>query len=111
MNDEIKQALHCCAEGCISGCPYHGVDSCTSYMAQQALEYIDSLEERLAIMQESMETLEKRNEPMLAVDIVDNSIDCVKVGICPACEETIANITVRPTKYCKYCGQAVKWEE
>lgn len=76
----------------------------------EAADRIEELDERIAIMQESMEALEKRNEPMLMAYIGDTA-DGIEVGICPVCNKTLANDLRRPTKYCKFCGQAVRWND
>lgn len=69
------------------------------------LDKIAELEERIAIMQESMAALEKRNEPKLVLDVDD---EIVKRGYCPNCKEVL-NI-INHLCYCGDCGQAVKWE-
>lgn len=54
--EELKKALDICANGMKScsksGCPYFGDDNCQRDIAAYALELIDNLEERIAIMEE-----------------------------------------------------------
>lgn len=53
---EIKVGLSRCSEGCaLSECPYYPVRygaECQGKLASDALEYIEQLEERIAIMTE-----------------------------------------------------------
>ena len=51
----------------------------------------------------------KEQEAKQVIDIAD-SIEGVEVGKCPRCERTIMNKKSDPTRFCKFCGQAVKWE-
>lgn len=46
--------------------------------------------------------------PKTILDIAD-PIDGIEVGKCPRCERTILKKQSDPTGFCKYCGQAVKW--
>lgn len=34
----------------------------------------------------------------------------ILVGNCPSCGQTVVSNVKKPTKYCRFCGQAVKWE-
>lgn len=49
----------------------------------------------------------KKQEPKQVISLVD-SIEEMTVGYCPSCGEGIANKMSKPTKFCRYCGQAVK---
>lgn len=81
----------------------------------EAADRIEELDERIAIMQESMETLEKRNEPMpprISQEILGTYLVC---GNCSESLEMIIDadsISAFPWRwqYCRKCGQAVKWE-
>lgn len=53
---------------------------------------------------------DSQDEPVMMVDIAD-SVDGIEVGICPACGKSLVNDLKKPTKYCKYCGKSVKWNE
>ena len=63
--EKVKAGLRICSNtkkftlGC-NECPYLNEVLCVSSLASDAAELIALLEERIAIMQESMETLEKR---------------------------------------------------
>lgn len=89
------------------------------------LDKIAELEERLAIMQESMETLEQRCEALDALEKRCNAlekrnepIEPIKpeeLWICGACGEGTVGwddwiIGDTRNNYCPNCGQAVKWE-
>lgn len=59
--DEIKKALRICAndtENCYDdNCPYRYDNKCMPHSARDALEAIELLEERIAIMEEGGETI------------------------------------------------------
>ena len=52
----------------------------------------------------------KDQEPKNILDIAD-SIEGIEVGKCPRCSRTIVNKQSDPTRFCKYCGQEVKWDD
>ena len=41
---------------------------------------------------------------------IDDSFEGMEVGNCPSCNRAIVNLKIGETKFCKFCGQAVKWE-
>ena len=49
----------------------------------------------------------KGQEAKQVVGIAD-SVEGMEVGYCPSCGRAIANKKIDETKYCKFCGQAVK---
>ena len=51
----------------------------------------------------------KEQEAKLVLDIAD-SIEGIVVGKCPRCDRTIVSKQSDPTRFCKYCGQAVRFE-
>lgn len=51
----------------------------------------------------------KEQEPKQVIGIAD-SIEGMEVGYCPSCDRGIVNKKIDETKFCKFCGQAVKWE-
>ena len=58
MDEKLKTLFECCIEMRCSECPlYIGI---VCYIKGMIKAYIDSLEERIAIMQESMEALERQ---------------------------------------------------
>lgn len=57
---ELKHAIKHCAENHCIGCMYRDDIQCVNHIMSAADSYIAELEERIAIMQESMEALEKR---------------------------------------------------
>ncbi len=69
--EKIKKGLDTCAlrsAGDCTSCPYFENTYCNDLLASDAAEYIESLEERIAIMQESMEALEKRCNALGALE-------------------------------------------
>lgn len=75
----------------------------------EAADRIEELDERIAIMQESLEAQEKRNEPIEPIVVPigeDDSIPFIRYK-CPKCG--MFQIEFKPN-YCSGCGQAVKWE-
>lgn len=51
----------------------------------------------------------KLHDPIMVIGIVEFDNGSL-VGRCPACGQSIVNMADKPTKFCKFCGQAVKWE-
>lgn len=51
----------------------------------------------------------KEQEAKQVIGIAD-SIEGMEVGHCPSCDRAIVNKKIDETKFCKFCGQAVKWE-
>lgn len=72
----LKAQMEKCIVSDCKDCPYTDAQICDTAMTKDALEYIESLEERIAIMQESMEALEKQ---------LDDS-DRIKVVRCSECQ-------------------------
>ena len=106
---ELKKAMVCCIKMDCVQCPLGTVIGCDQKLAEEVMAYIDGLEERLSIMQESMEALEKRNEPIEPIVVPigeDVSIPFIRYK-CPKCG--MFQIEFKPN-YCSGCGQAVKWE-
>ena len=128
--EEIKRALQCCVgiNGGCDDCPcrhtYYEEDNCRQIMID-AHSAIGELEERIAIMQESMGALEKRCNALDALEQrckalekqdepkmveIDRKMDSgMHLAHCPNCWKFINNI--HHYKYCGYCGQAVKWDD
>ena len=50
-------------------------------------------------------------EPKLVLNIAESVLPGRYVGECPSCKEKILSKKENPTRYCKYCGQAVRWDE
>lgn len=117
--EKVKTGLRICSDtkkfalGC-NECSYLNEVLCVSSLASDAAELIALLEERIAIMQESMESLENRNEP--TPPRVSRTIMGL-FAVCGNCSEKIVNldrtdinIAMLLYRYCSKCGQAVKWE-
>ena len=71
--------------------------ACTSECVE-----LDMFREVLALL--------KEQEPKTVLGIAD-PFEGIEVGKCPRCEKTILNKQSDPTWFCKYCGQAVKWND
>lgn len=54
-------------------------------------------------------SLLKEQEAKQVINI-DDSFEGMEVGNCPSCNRAIVNLKIGETKFCKFCGQAVKWE-
>jgi len=100
--EKVIKGLKCCCSpmtyDCRNRCPYtslykpgNGYKNCMAALLPDALALL------------------KEQEPKTILGIAD-SIEGIEVGKCPRCERTILNKQSDPTWYCKYCGQAVKWE-
>lgn len=66
--EALKARMEKCIISDCKDCPYTDAQICDTAMTKDALEYIESLEERIAIMQESMEALEKRCNALEALE-------------------------------------------
>ncbi len=51
----------------------------------------------------------KEQGPKQVLSVAD-SVGEMEVGYCPSCRRGITNKTSDPTKFCRYCGQELKWE-
>ena len=129
--EKVKAGLeHCDKYECI-GCPYRGIEPtdygemlCFEVVSHDALEAIAQLEERIAIMQESMEALEKRCNTLDALEQRCNALEALEkrnepvkptreVGLYAQyfrCKKCDTLLVVQKQKYCFECGQAVKWK-
>ena len=52
----------------------------------------------------------KKQEPKPVKKIDDTEVG-IRSGFCPECQELIYYNILHPAKFCKYCGQAVKWDD
>lgn len=65
--------------------------------------------ECIAVLHDDALALLKEQEAKLVLNIADSFVG-MEVGDCPRCGRYLANRINDPSKFCKYCGQAVKWE-
>ena len=125
MEEKLGKALECCSRWNCCACPMVSDVNCTKNLPAEAKQYIDDLEERIAIMQESMEALEKRCKELEALEqrckaleeqeqpktvketLLCNNLPIAYKGYCPWCNSVI---TLMYGKFCDMCGKAVKWE-
>ena len=135
--EKVKKGLDICAlrsAGDCTSCPYFENTYCNDLLASDAAEYIESLEERLAIMQESMETLEKRCNALEALEQRCKALEVLEkrnepmpprvsrtimgmFAVCGNCSKKIVNLdrtelntAMLLHRYCSKCGQEVKWK-
>lgn len=47
-------------------------------------------------------------EPKAVVGVAEIYKD-ILLGNCPSCNESTASTVKKPAKYCRFCGQAIKW--
>ena len=52
----------------------------------------------------------KDQETKQVIGIADFT-EGIEVGYCPSCGRGIVNKKINETKYCKFCGQAVLWDD
>ncbi len=62
---------------------------------------VDEAEEIVALL--------NGQEAKRVIGIAD-SIDGIEVGYCPSCDRAIVNKKIDETKFCRYCGQELKWK-
>lgn len=130
--ERVIDALKCCSidnYNC-EDCPYWGIAICEKLLKENALALLkaqeqeikglkqeieghkEDLQETLGVMMNYAEQL-KAQEPKLVVNIhkANNNVlnpNVPWVGKCPKCGRKIDGKNL--TRFCKYCGQAVKWE-
>ena len=99
--EKVIRGLKCCSNRstCDEDCPYWfivndpdmGMDECTSQLAKDALLLLKPQEAK-------------------KIRCIRHLTKVMK-GICPTCEMEIESVRHgKITKFCKFCGQAVKWE-
>ena len=114
--EALKARMEKCIVSDCKDCPYTDAQICDTAMTKDALEYIESLEERIAIMQESMETLEKRCNTLNALkqrcghwvnkgkDIETHTMETFDAWSCSRCRYYIHGNGYPKWKYCPMCG-------
>lgn len=108
MDEKLEKALECCSRVDCCACPLLMDVNCMSNLYAEVKRYINELEERISIMQESMDALEKRNEPQPPNYGVICEAHHAHTGYkCPNCGNEIKYLQ----NYCSYCGQEVRWSE
>ena len=50
----------------------------------------------------------KAQEPKTVIGVVEIYKD-IWLGNCPSCDQSIVTNVNKQTKYCRFCGQAVRW--
>ena len=95
--EKVMQWLETCANGCEDGCPY------------EYKNLVYKVECKADLMSDALELL-KEQEAKQVVG-ANEFIEGMKVGHCPSCNRSIVNIKSDEAKFCKYCGQAVKWHD
>lgn len=128
--EALKAQMEKCIVSDCKDCPYTDAQICDTAMTKDALEYIESLEERIAIMQESMEALEKRCNALNALEqrcktleVLEKRNEPVKVRHLHNAKVTMhgevtftdecgncGGYLVKTWKACPLCGRSVKWD-
>ena len=72
------------------------------WMWQHADYYATAMKNAIALL--------KEQEPKQVIGIADFT-EGIEVGYCPSCGRGIVNKKINKTKYCKFCGQAVAWDD
>ena len=95
--NEIAAGLaeHARTGGDCYGCPYQNEPFCHHKLCKDALELLKAQEPRLVI------NIHKAYNNVLNPDVP-------WVGKCPKCGKRVSGKNL--TRFCMYCGQAVKWE-
>ena len=96
--EKVIKGLECClgASDCDiypkEECPYNGMALCAMCLKYDVMELL------------------KAQEPKRVRCV--RRLTRVMKGVCPACELEIESVCagIRITKFCKFCGQAVKWD-
>ena len=121
---KIINGLECCTDGFMmckrERCPYYGkapIDStCRIELEKDALALLKEQEEEIENLKQTAQSmmegicLLKEQEAKQVIGIAD-SIEGMEVGYCPSCGRAITNKKIDETKFCKFCGRAVKWDD
>lgn len=76
--ERVKKAVEVCKDRCSPYCPYWTEDECRTLILTDCAEAIAERDERIAIMQESMETLEKRCNALDALEQRCNAMEALE---------------------------------
>ena len=134
--EKVIKGLEICLNGHVSRC--HGNSKCPYYIFDDKhprgdCEYNQMLRDALAMLKEQQEQIDRlieenasnaemaeglnellKEQEAVKPIYIENPYTHLPVSYCPKCREPISKfITGNPykeTKYCHYCGQAVKWE-
>lgn len=113
--EKVRKGLEICTEstgygGCIT-CPYHAdyyPNTCRYANKKDALALIQQQQERIKELEAGQKQepalLENQHKPY-GHFINANS---PWISRCPKCGKKVEG---KQTRYCKYCGQAVKWDD
>ena len=100
---ELIEGLEYCIEAKGKNCPM----ACPFF--KKCFSVFNSIEPFYPIMRAALDLL-KEQEPKQVLSVAD-SVGEMEIGYCPSCRRGITNKIGDPTKFCRYCGQAVKWME
>ena len=104
LTKKVIKGLECCLntggfEKCKENCPYFskefGISVCSENMLRDALTLLKAQEPIL---------LENQHKPYGHF----TNTNSPWISRCPKCGKKIEG---KQTRFCKYCGQAVKWDE
>ena len=87
--ERVKKAIEVCKDRCSPYCPYWTEDECRTLILTDCAEAIAERDERIAIMQESMETLEKRCKALEALEQRCKALDAYETARLMTWEEVL----------------------
>lgn len=94
-------------------CPFNESD-CRCYITKSEIDRDDySTQDKCPIDEEQSITLLKKQEPILLENQhkpygISTNANSPWVSRCPRCGKKVEG---KQTRFCKYCGQAVKWND
>lgn len=102
--DKVMKGLESCIkskyENCPKDCPFFA--DCYTY---------DSKCYPIYPVIEAAFSLVSLLEPKSVLNVENYAVSGFAVGKCPTCKEKLLNAKDNPARFCKFCGQAVKWDE
>lgn len=108
--ERVKKAVEVCKDRCSPYCPYWTEDECRTLILTDCAEAITERDERIAIMQESMEALEKQNEPVKVRHLHNAKVTMhEEVTFTDECGNC-GGYLMKNWKACPLCGRSVKWD-
>ncbi len=113
MDKKVIKGLECCLthEVPCGDCPYFSCEDCEKNLGHDAVALLKE-QDKAAKAKEYCDIFEE-HEPKTIV-YKENQMTGLPVAICPRCGKFAVQFNVahagEETKFCPWCGQAVKWE-
>lgn len=99
---KVIKGLECCmSEQICKGCPYKEKDECEN----GGYYYSKAIEDALVLLKEQEPILLENQHKPCGISTNANS---PWISRCPKCGKKVEG---KQTRFCKYCGQAVKWND